>query len=61
MSASLEVSEQAEAAEGMTDDQCADFILIFFKRLRSDKVFSRILLQMVERDGIRKVAEGLGI
>lgn len=43
--------------EKLTDDECADFILLYPKKL--DKAFTRALLRMVARDGIRETVRGL--
>ena len=42
-----------------TDDQCADYILDYMWKLGKDKAFKRVLLRMVERDGIRDTVRGL--
>ena len=48
-----------EVIDKFTDDQCADFILDYMWKLGKDKAFKRILLRMVERNGIRDTVRGL--
>jgi hypothetical protein len=55
----LGVEDASKVLEGLTDDQCADFILEYLWKLRKDRDFKRILLRMVERDGIRETVRGL--
>lgn len=53
------MADASKLLEGATDDECADFILDYMWKLGKDKAFKRILLRMVERDGIRETVRGL--
>ena len=54
------MAEEGKTLDRFTDDNCADFILDYMWKLgKKDRVFSRILLRMIERDGVRETARGL--
>lgn len=53
------MANEGKTLENLTDDECADFILDYLWKLGKDKTFKRILLRMVERNGIRDVVKGL--
>jgi len=55
----LGVEDASKVLEGLTDDDCADFILEYLWKFGRDKAFKRILLRMVERNGIRETVRGL--
>jgi hypothetical protein len=54
------MAEEDKTLDRLTDDDCADYILTYLRKFgKKDRVFSRILLRMIERDGVRETARGL--
>ena len=53
------MAEEDKTLESLTDDQCADYILDYMWKLGKDKSLKRIILRMIERDGVRETARGL--
>ena len=53
------MAEEDKTLDRLTDDDCADYILDYMWKLGKDKSLKRILLRMIERDGVRETARGL--
>lgn len=58
-SSEIRPTSYVAAVAGLTDNDCADLLLKYLRDLGKDVDFKRILLRMIERDGVRETVKGL--